>query len=177
MKTENATIAAIKSIVAAEYKAMQSFEDGAIDRDSALCALVGAIDYVPGKPASADAIADFAALRTEYVDDWVNLAKCERISGERQFQRVVYRAQIVKPQSAEAIKKQATRESAKPVTPAKTGAKTPTAKGAKVGAADVAAASVMVALTEVENEIVRLFRNGEFALLHAKIKSCEPLSL
>ena len=177
MKTVNATSAAIKSIVAAEYKAMQSFEDGAIDRDSALCALVGAIDYVPGKPASVDAVADFAALRIEYVEDWVKLAKCERISAERQFQRVITRAQIVKPQSVEAIKKQASREAAKPSTSAKPGAKTPTAKGAKVGAADVAAASVMVALTAVENEIIRLFRKGEFALLHAKIKSYEPLSL
>ena len=89
------------------------------------------------------------------------------------------RGGIVKPQSREALKKQADREAAKQAAlkVAAKGAQLPVAKPAKSGAADTATAAVMIALSATENEIIRLIRAGEFALVHAKIKSMEPATM
>lgn len=177
MKTVNATLETIVALVSAEFNAAEEFDAASIERDSVLVALVGAIDYALGQPASTEAVAEFGAIRTAYVDAWEAKAKCARISAEKQFQRVCNRAGIVKPQSGEALKKQAQREAAKQAAPASKGAQLPVAKPAKSGAAESATAAVMIALSATENEIIRLIRAGEFALVHAKIKSLEPAML
>lgn len=180
MKTVNETLDVIARIVAEEMDALESFDAATLDRDGELQALVGAIEYVPGQPASADAVDEFAAIRIAYVDSWEARAKCARISAEKQFQRVCARAGIVKPQTGEALKKQAQREAAKQAAPASKGAQLPTAKPTtpvKSNAGETATAAVMIALSVTENEIIRLIRAGEFALVHAKIKSMEPAML
>lgn len=180
MQVVNATLKTIQALVSAEIMAQHSFDQAATDRDVILCGLVSSIGYVPGVPASTEAIEAFADIRTAYVDAWEAQAKCARISAERQFQRACERAGIVKPQSGEAIKKQAAREAAKSAqqaAPAK-GAKLPNAKAApKAGAGNAAAAAALVALSAAENEIIRLIRAGEFALVHAAIKRLEPAAL
>ena len=149
MKAVNATLDTIVSLARAEFCAVEEFDQAATDRDATLQALVQAIGYTPGVAATDEAVEEFAAIREAYVAAWLDVAKCEKISAERQFQRVVQRGGIIKPQSAAALKKQAERAKAKADKPA-------TPKDGK-GAEKAEAAKGLV-LTAMEAHIIMLLR-------------------
>jgi uncharacterized protein (DUF2267 family) len=156
VNTINETVAAIRDIARAEFMALESFEDRAQDRDATLCALVAQIDYTPGHAASEDAVAEWVAIRTEWVKAYQEAAGCAEDSAGRAFTRVVNRAGIVRPQSADALRKQAARD-AKKGTADKGGKADP-----KAGAGDAAAKAVKLELSKIEVHLINMLRAGKF---------------
>ena len=158
--TLSPAVLAIRALAYAEFQAFNEFDQAATDRDATLTAIVRAIDYIPGTPASADAVGEFAAVREAYAVGYMESASCDRLAAERAFQRVVVRAGIVKPQTAEAMRKQAVRDAAKSADKANPAGQPVSPSKAIDGTA--AAKSVKLELSSIEVHLVNMLRAGKF---------------
>ena len=165
MSGHNVTQAVINSLVRAEFAAQEAHDQACTDRDAMLCALVAQVAYVPGVPATEDAVADFKDIASEYQAAWIALTKCDVLSSGRQWQRVCNRAGIVKPQTKEAIKKQELRA-------AKSAADKVNPKGAPVApASGVDTAKRVINLTADDVHLIGLLHAKKYAQAHDFIRS------
>jgi len=163
----------VAALASAEFDASEAFDVLACDRDAQLLELVADINLPPaGVAATAEQIEQFSTIGSLYAEAWQarilgwNPSADKKLAGlaaAQQWLRVYKRAGIVKPQSAEAIKKQAVRaakaeaDKVNPKGAPKADEPASPAEGAK------AAGVVLETLTNIEKHLLLALRAGQFA--------------
>lgn len=170
MQATNATLSAIVSLARSEHAANAAYDFAATDRDAELCALMAQIVFEPGKPASADAIEEYKAMQAAWTGEYAariiaeqgvkpdsDAGKAAGLAAQQAWSRVTRRCGIVKPQSAEAIRKQEVRK-------AKNEADKVNPKGKPESPADGAKAAeeAQLKLSAIEVHLIMLMRKGAY---------------